>query len=75
MSSVSTDSPASGGISGVKLPGSLSWAQTVIAVAALGGATALGITGHISGDALTALYSTVIGGALGYVNGKKAGSA
>jgi len=40
-------------------------AQTVVAVAALAGITALGITDHVNSDALVAIYSAVIGAVLG----------
>ena len=45
--------------------------QTIIAIVALIGMTALGILDKVSSDALIAVYSAVVGGALGYVNGKK----
>lgn len=45
--------------------------QTIIAIAALAGITLLGWQGEISGDALVAIYSAVIGGTIGYVNGKR----
>lgn len=51
----------------------LSLHQVIVSVVALGGLTILGITGHVSGDAIVAVFSAVAGGALGYVNGKKAG--
>lgn len=54
---------------------SLSIGQTVIASTALIGLAILGALGQVSGDALVAVYSTVAGGALGYVNGKKAGGS
>ena len=50
----------------------LSLAQAVIAIAALASMTVLALEGVVSGDAVTAVVSAVLGGALGYVNGKKA---
>lgn len=47
--------------------------QTIVSIAALAGITTLGFTSTVSSDALIAVYSLVLGGALGYVNGKKAG--
>lgn len=51
----------------------LSLHQALVAVAALIGVTVLGILDRISTEALIAVYSLVLGGSLGYVNGKKAG--
>jgi hypothetical protein len=48
--------------------------QTIIAVAALIGITALAVVGVVDGQVVVAIYSLVLGGALGYVNGKKAGT-
>jgi hypothetical protein len=50
----------------------LSTHQAIVAIASLTGLTILGMTGHVSGDAIVAVFSAVAGGALGYVNGKKA---
>jgi hypothetical protein len=50
----------------------LSLAQAVIAIAALASMTVLALENVVSGDAVTAVVSAVLGGALGYVNGQKA---
>ena len=52
----------------------LSLHQTLIACAALIGISVLAGLGVVSGDVVVAIYSVVLGGALGYVNGKMAGS-
>lgn len=73
--------PLGAGDTGVPLPvqrhvsigGQLSVPQTVIALSGMACATVLAITGHISGDAVVALVSSISGHALGYINGKKAG--
>jgi hypothetical protein len=44
-------------------------AQAVVAVTALAGITVLGALGKIDSSALVAIYSAVIGGALGHANG------
>lgn len=49
----------------------LSLQQTSIAIAGLTGITILGALGQVSGDVVSVIYASVIGGALGYVNGKK----
>lgn len=50
----------------------LSIAQVVICCVSLAGITLLGMFDKVSSDALIAIYSAVIGGAIGYVNGQKA---
>ena len=50
----------------------LSFHQTLVAVVALVGITTLGALGMVSEGALIAIYSVVLGGAIGYINGKKA---
>lgn len=50
----------------------LSLPQLILACVALIGITALGLEGAVSSDALVAIYSAVLGGSVGYVNGKKA---
>lgn len=55
------------------MPKDISTHQVIIACASLLGLTVLGVTGHVSGDAIVAVFSAVAGGSLGYVNGKKAG--
>lgn len=49
--------------------------QTILASVGLVGITTLAALGQVSSDAVIAIYSAVIGGALGYVNGKKAGGS
>lgn len=46
-----------------------SFSATIVAVVALVGITALGILGKIDSGALIAIYSAVLGGAFGHVNG------
>jgi hypothetical protein len=46
--------------------------QTVIAVAGLVGITVLAALGKVSSDVVSIIYASVITGALGYINGKKA---
>lgn len=50
----------------------LSLHQALVAVVALVGVTVLGVLDRISAEALIAVYSMALGGAVGYVNGKKA---
>ena len=50
----------------------LSLHQALVAIVALVGISVLGALGKESSDALVAVYSMCAGGALGYVNGKKA---
>lgn len=50
----------------------LSLHQTIVALVALTGITILGIFDRVSEGALIAVYSVVLGGAIGYINGKKA---
>jgi len=50
----------------------LSLHQALVAVAALIGITVLGVLDRISSEALIAVYSMALGGAAGYINGKKA---
>ena len=52
----------------------LSLHQSLVAIVALIGISVLGALGKVSAEALIAVYSMVAGGALGYVNGKKAGA-
>jgi hypothetical protein len=52
----------------------LSLHQTLVALAALLGITVLAIFGVVSGDVVVAIYSMALGGALGYINGKKSGA-
>lgn len=49
----------------------LSLYQTIVAALALVGISVLGALDKVSSDALIAIYGTIAGGALGYVNGKK----
>jgi hypothetical protein len=51
----------------------LSLHQALVAIVALIGISVLGALGKVSSEALVAVYSMCAGGALGYVNGKKAG--
>ena len=52
----------------------LSLHQSLVAIVALIGISVLGALGKVRSEALIAVYSMVAGGALGYVNGKKAGA-
>ena len=52
----------------------LSLHQALVAIVALIGISVLGALGKVSSVALVAVYSRCAGGALGYVNGKKAAS-
>ena len=52
----------------------LSLHQALVAIVALIGISILGALGKVSSKALVAVYSMCAGGALGYVNGKKAAS-
>lgn len=49
----------------------LSLHQTLVALFALTGITVLASLGIVSGDVVVAIYSMALGGALGYINGKK----
>lgn len=53
----------------------LSIPQLVLACVGLVGITVLSALDKVSADAVIAIYSAVVGGALGYVNGKKAGGS
>lgn len=50
----------------------LSLYQTIVAGMALIGISVLGALDKVSSDALIAVYGTVLGTAIGYINGKKA---
>lgn len=51
----------------------LGYSQLIIALAALVGITVLGLQGAVSSDAIVGVYGGVIGAALGYANGSRAG--
>lgn len=50
----------------------LSLNQTMVAIASIAGVIVLAALGKVSGDAAVAVVSTIGGGAVGYINGKKA---
>jgi len=50
----------------------LSLHQTIIACVGLAGITLLAALGKVGGEVVSVIYTAVIAGALGYVNGKKA---
>lgn len=51
----------------------LSLHQTIVAVAGLVGVTVLAALGVVTPETVIAIYSLVLGSAVGYINGKKSG--